>query len=79
MTDEIAKARDEQLMASMAVVLTLGHGIEAMSQDIRIVPTNGQFVVQTLGRDFGQGVPLVEAFTDVRSAVAHYLDLCDPA
>ena len=74
MTEESRKARDEHLMSALAVALTAGHTITQIvhGQAFRIEPnSSGSFHV-TAG-DF------IETFPDVRSAVAYYLDLAEPA
>jgi hypothetical protein len=80
MTTDEAKARDEQLIASLVVTLTAGHAIESRDRALRIERSDDQrFVVRIQLNDLGLLGDRDDYFEDARSAVAYYLDLCDPA
>lgn len=76
MTGNVQKALDEHLMAALCVVLSSGHTIENTSGAIRLFEDEGRYVVRM---DGPVDAVAVDEFDDVRSAVAFYLDLCDPA
>ena len=76
MTDEATKARDEQLMAAFAVILThpAGFGIQ-IEGDLWIERIEGdRFGVVHLKVDEKTLSAPEETFDDVRSAIAYYLD-----
>lgn len=72
MTSEAAKARDEQLVAAIAVVLTQEHlfVVEDRYRWIRRSP-EGAFEV------YGPSLSRSEGFHEVDDAVRFFLDLCD--
>lgn len=76
MTDEATKARDEQLVAAIAVILThsAGFGIE-IATDLWIDRTeDGRFCVSRM--HLGRLIP-EDMFDDVNDAVRFFLDLRD--
>lgn len=79
MTDEEtkARARDEHLIAAMAVVLTSGYAIERDSgRAARLDRVGDAYGVLTL--EPGPGVrPVREIFDDVHEAIRYYLDACE--
>ncbi len=78
MTSDATKARDEHLIAAMAVILTSGYAIENHRGDARIEREDGQFRVLTLEHpDRGLARPIREHFDDVNEAIRYYLDACD--
>jgi hypothetical protein len=80
MTSEETKVRDEQLMASLVVALIAGHAIENHDRTLRIERADDQrFAVRIQINDLGLLGDRDDLFEDARSAVAYYLDLCDPA
>lgn len=76
MSDDEIKTRDEHLMAALCVALSSGYTVEDVSGALRIYEDDGRYIVRV---DHVATDIRIEEFDDVRSAVAFYLDLCDPA
>lgn len=76
MSNEAKKARDEQLIASIAVVLTSGFAIESSQGDARIERIGELCDVLTLQRHDALR-PIREHFDDLHEAIRYYLDHCE--
>lgn len=77
MTDA-AKARDEHLIAAIAVVLTSGFFVENARGDARLDREGDQFRVLTIERDPDNFIrPVNECFEDMHEAIRYYLDRCE--
>lgn len=74
--DDAERARDEHLIAAIAVVLTSGYAVENSRGDARIERIDGEFQVLTL-EQAGSLRPVRDQFEDVHEAVRYYLDACD--
>jgi hypothetical protein len=78
MTDPQARARDEQLIAAMTVVLTAGHTIQDAEGELRVIAApEGLYLVTNMDEEPKADYLVREEFDDVHAAVRYYLDLCD--
>jgi len=76
MTDPAERARDEHLVAAMAVVLTSGFAVENKAGTARIERNDDdEFRVLTIEDDGLR--PMPERFDEVTEAIRYYLDTCD--
>lgn len=78
MTDAAAHARDEQLIASIAVALTHGLIITDEARSLFVFAEQDRtYIVRCVVDEMGIPVPRDDAFNDIHAAVAYFLDLRD--
>lgn len=78
MTTAAQSARDEQLIASITVALTHGLVVTDTASSLFIFAEQDHtYIVRAVVEDMGIPAPRDEAFGDVWSAVAYFLDLRD--
>lgn len=76
MSNDVEKARDAQLVAAIAVVVTSGFAVENARGDARVERIDDAYHVLTLER-VGSLRPVRDQFDDAHEAVRYYLDACD--